>query len=235
MKDSVAQLQQRLGYQFQRDQLLQQALTHRSFSAQHNERLEFLGDSVLSLLVSDLLFQHLPDEAEGLLSRTRANLVREEFLHRVALELGIPALLKLGEGEARSGGRERPSILADAVEALLGAVFLDGGFEAANAVGKRLYQKVDLSAASNVSHKDGKTALQEILQGRKMSLPVYAVVDIRGAEHAQVFVVSCKVAAMGLETTGEGASRRAAEQVAARQMLQQLQEKPNAPKSRQRA
>lgn len=224
MNASVSSLQARLGYSFRQTRLLQQALAHRSFSATHNERLEFLGDSVLNLGVSELLFRRLPKASEGELSRIRANLVREESLHGIALELGLPVFLQLGEGEARSGGRERPSILADAVEAVIGAVYLDGGAAAAQALVERLFDKVDLSPATQAASKDGKTALQEYLQARKFPLPVYAVEEIRGADHEQVFVVSCSVPRLQQRTAGEGPSRRAAEQAAARLMVQQLQE-----------
>jgi len=159
-------LQERLGHRFADQRLLERALTHRSFSADHYERLEFLGDSVLSLAVSGLLYERLSSQPEGDLSRIRANLVKQDTLHGLADVLRLSPLLRLGEGEIRSGGRERPSILADALEAILGAVYLDAGFDAANALVRRLYQSVDLSPGQSVQGKDPKTALQEWLQGR---------------------------------------------------------------------
>ncbi len=212
-------LQARLGHTFGRPELLQRALTHRSHSADHYERLEFLGDAVLGLVVSTLLVQRLPQQSEGELSRVRASLVRQDALHRIALELGLPSLLRLGDGEQRSGGRQRPSILADAVEALLGAIYLDAGFDAAQAVARRWYADVALEPALG---KDAKTALQEWLQGRRRPLPQYEVLAILGEAHAQTFEVACRVE--GVEAAvGRGASRRAAEQAAAALMLQRLQ------------
>lgn len=196
---------------------------HRSFTASHNERLEFLGDSVLNLAISEWLYQQLPKAAEGDLSRMRANLVREESLHSIALRLAVPDFLQLGEGESRSGGRQRPSILADAVEAIIGAVYLDGGFVAAQALVHRLFEGVDLSSVTSVAaSKDGKTALQELLQAQKIALPVYTVEKIEGAEHAQTFVVSCSVPKLNAQTLGNGSSRRMAEQAAASLMVEKL-------------
>jgi ribonuclease-3 len=216
-------LQQRLGHHFVQSALLVQALTHRSYSADHYERLEFLGDSVLNLAVSDLLFAQLQQQAEGDLSRIRANLVKQDALHPMAVALGLAPLLRLGEGEVKSGGRERPSILADTLEALIGAVYVDAGFEAARAMVHRLYAQVDLSPGQSVQGKDPKTALQEWLQGRKMKLPAYRVAQTLGEAHRQTFEVACAVEALQLETTGSGTSRRAAEQAAAKAMLQRLQ------------
>lgn len=214
-------LQERLGHRFADQRLLERALTHRSFSADHYERLEFLGDSVLSLAVSGLLFERLSNQPEGDLSRIRANLVKQDTLHGLADVLRLSPLLRLGEGEIRSGGRERPSILADALEAILGAVYLDAGFEAANALVRRLYQSVDLSPGQSVQGKDPKTALQEWLQGRKMKLPAYRVAATTGEAHRQTFEVVCQIET-GHEERGSGASRRAAEQAAAAAMLQYL-------------
>lgn len=216
-------LQQRLRYQFRQPALLQRALTHRSFSADNNERLEFLGDTVLGLAISGLLYHRLGDLPEGSLSRVRSNLVKEDTLHRIALRLGLPELLRLGDGEARSGGRQRPSILADALEAILGAVHLDGDFAAAQAVVHHLFADVDISPQMVAAQKDPKTALQEWLQGRKLPLPVYDVEAIRGASHQQTFVVACTIAALRLGARGEGSSRRAGEQAAAAAMLDILQ------------
>ena len=214
-------LQERLGHRFADQRLLERALTHRSFSADHYERLEFLGDSVLSLAVSGLLYERLSSQPEGDLSRIRANLVKQDTLHGLADVLRLSPLLRLGEGEIRSGGRERPSILADALEAILGAVYLDAGFDAANTLVRRLYQSVDLSPGQSVQGKDPKTALQEWLQGRKMKLPAYRVAATTGEAHRQTFEVVCQIET-GHEERGSGASRRAAEQAAAAAMLQYL-------------
>lgn len=219
-----ATLEGHLGYRFTDPALLARALTHRSFSAEHNERLEFLGDSVLGLVVADMLFRKLGHGAEGDLSRLRSQLVREESLHGLACGLGISQLLRLGEGEAHAGGRERPSILADALEAVLGAVYLDGGFAAAAQVVMHLYRGVDITPALAVAAKDPKTTLQEWLQARKAKLPDYEVVQVTGAAHAQTFEVSCRVATLAGTTRGSGSTRRAAEQQAARAMLARLNE-----------
>ena len=221
MNADLLALQERLGHRFADQRLLEQALTHRSFSADHYERLEFLGDSVLSLAVSGLLYERLSNQPEGDLSRIRANLVKQDTLHGLADVLKLSSLLRLGEGEIRSGGRERPSILADALEAILGAVYLDAGFDAANALVRRLYQSVDLSPGQSVQGKDAKTALQEWLQGRKMKLPAYRVAATTGEAHRQTFEVVCQIET-GHEERGSGASRRAAEQAAAAAMLQHL-------------
>jgi len=219
-------LQQRLQHHFSDRRLIERAVTHRSFGAEHNERLEFLGDAVLELAISTLLFTRMQHVPEGELSRVRALLVRQDSLHRIALRLGLSKLLRLGEGEARSGGRERPSILADAVEALIGAVFLDGGYDAARALVERLFEGVRLDAHLQEVAKDAKTALQEWLQGRHMPLPRYAVVRVDGQAHHQVCEVECGVAQLRLIERGEGASRRAAEQVAAAAMLHRLKAHP---------
>ena len=227
--DPALLLAQRLGHVFSDTALLQQALTHRSFSATHNERLEFLGDSVLNLSVSCLLFERFGQSPEGELSRIRANLVRQESLHQIALKLDLSAALRLGEGELRSGGLQRPSILADALEALLGAVYLDAGFAAADALVRRLFADVDMSAQAPVAEKDPKTALQEWLQARKMAVPQYQVTDVDGQAHQQTFLVLCEVEALGIRQSGSGSSRRAAEQDAAGKMLEQLQGMPKRP------
>ena len=210
------------------DVLLTRALTHRSYAYEHgglptNERLEFLGDSVLGLAVSTMLFQKLQTTPEGDLSRIRANLVKQETLHQVALRLGIAQVLRLGEGESKSGGRERPSILADAVEAVIGAAYLDSGYAQAEAIVHHLYERVEISQHMPAASKDAKTALQEWLQARKKSVPQYEVTATTGAAHAQTFLVDCTVPAFHATSQGAGASRRAAEQAAAAIMLQQLQ------------
>ncbi len=228
MPPALSALQQRLQHTFSDPALLARAVTHRSYSAEHNERLEFLGDSVLNLAVSSLLFTRLAQLPEGELSRIRAHLVRQESLHPIAARLGLPEVLRLGEGEARSGGKQRPSILADALEALIGAVYLDAGFQAAQALVHRLYEGVELSARLQAEARDAKTALQEWLQGRKLRLPLYRVVQTTGAAHSQVFHVECEVPEKALHAHGTGGSRRAAEQAAAAAMLAQLNHRTQA-------
>ncbi len=215
-------LQVRLQHEFSDPLLLQRALTHRSFSADHYERLEFLGDSVLNLAVSDMLYRALSRLAEGELSRVRANLVKQETLHQLALGLDLPAVLRLGEGEARSGGHRRPSILADALESLIGAVYLDAGYPAATALVERLFKDVEINPGMQAAAKDPKTELQEWLQGRKMKLPVYRVVATLGEAHRQTFDVECAVPDLNRVERGLGGSRRAGEQAAALAMLAHL-------------
>ena len=222
MNDGLVALQLRLQHDFATPQLLTQALTHRSFSIDHNERLEFLGDSVLNLAVADLLYAQLKALPEGDLSRVRANLVKQDTLHQLALELGLPEVLRVGEGEARSGGHKRPSILADALEAVIGAVHLDAGFAAAQALVQRLFKGVEINPQMEAIGKDAKTELQEWLQGRKMKLPLYRVVGTLGMAHKQTFDVECEITEFGLAERGIGGSRRAAEQAAAAAMLQTL-------------
>lgn len=225
MNDPLAALQARLQHRFSEPRLLAQALTHRSFSAEHNERLEFLGDSVLNLAVSALLYERLQSLPEGDLTKVRASLVRQDPLHRLALDLGLPELLRLGEGEVRANGRQRPSILADALEAVIGAVYLDAGYPAAEGLVRRLFRDVEMNPSLAAAAKDAKTELQELLQGRKMQLPVYRVVATLGAAHKQTFDVECEVTELGLAERGIGASRRAAEQAAAAAMLMTLKAK----------
>lgn len=218
----LATLQQRIGHRFADAGLLQQALTHRSFGADHNERLEFLGDAVLSLVVSSLLFERLGASDEGDLTRVRAHLVREDSLYRAALQIGLPELLRLGEGEARGGGALRASILADALEALIGATFLDGGFPAARAWVGSLFGEIIATTEIGAWSKDPKTELQEWLQARRLPVPAYRIVAIDGPAHEQSFRVECEVQALSLAEAGEGKSRRAAEQEAAARMLETL-------------
>ena len=215
-------LQERLHYVFDRPKLLELALTHRSFCAEHNERLEFLGDSVLSLAVSSLLFERLTQLPEGDLSRVRANLVKQDTLADIAVRLNLSAVLRLGDGEKRSGGRKRPSILADALEALIGAVYLDAGFDVAYALVCRLYQGVEMGAQMRAMEKDPKTELQEWLQARKMRLPIYRIVTTVGDSHQQTFDVECTIAETGYSARGIGTSRRAGEQAAAAAVLRHL-------------
>lgn len=225
MDGQLVALQERLRHRFADPRLLARALTHRSFSAEHNERLEFLGDSVLNLAVSALLYERLTGLPEGDLTKIRATLVKQEPLHRLAVGLAVPDALRLGEGEIRTGGRSRPSILADALEALIGAVYLDGGYAAAEALVRRLFDNVEINPTLAASAKDPKTELQEWLQGRKMKLPVYRVAATLGAAHKQTFDVECEVPEFGAVERGIGASRRAAEQAAAAAMLLTLKAK----------
>ncbi len=217
-----AALCRQLGHQFTQPQLLQRALTHRSYSAAHNERLEFLGDSVLNCAIAKYLYGAFPELPEGDLSRLRSNLVNQQTLAALAQQLNLGEQLLLGEGERKSAGHRRPSILADALEAVFGAVLLDADFAAAEKVVLGLY--VPFIAKTNLQTlgKDAKTLLQEHLQGRKLALPQYNVVEIKGEAHAQTFIVSCEIAQLGLVTQGEGSSRRIAEQVAAERAYQQI-------------
>lgn len=222
MKAALQALQARLDYLFNDPRLLSRALTHRSFSTDHNERLEFLGDSVLGCCVAELLFERLSNLPEGDLSRVRANLVRQDTLHQLAVQIGLPSVILLGEGELRSGGQKRPSILADALEAVIGAVYLDGGFTQARALVQRLYQGVEINPAMAAIGKDPKTELQEWLQGRRMALPAYKVIATLGVSHQQTFDIECTIAELKLTQRGIGGSRRAGEQAAAAAMLQTL-------------
>lgn len=222
MTNGLDELQQRLQHQFKDPALLDRALTHRSFSPEHNERLEFLGDSVLSLAVSDMLYDRLSSLPEGELSRIRANLVKQDTLHQLAVDLGLPDRVHLGEGEVRSGGNKRPSILADALEAVIGAVYLDAGFTAAQTLVHRLFHAVEITPEMQASAKDAKTELQEWLQGRRMKLPIYRVIGTLGLAHKQTFDVECEIEEFSLMERGIGNSRRAGEQAAAAAVLQKL-------------
>ena len=228
---SLDALQQRLGHAFAQPGLLTRALTHRSAGQAHNERLEFLGDAVLNMAVSALLYQRFHGSDEGDLTRVRAHLVREESLHRAALGLGLPQALRLSEAESRGGGAQRASILADALEALIGAAFLDGGYEAAQQVVRRLFGELIDSTEIDSWSKDPKTELQEWLQARRLAVPAYRIVATRGQAHAQTFEVECLVSPLGLAERGEGRSRRIAEQQAARRMLDLLKasDRPGGP------
>lgn len=213
---------QGIGHRFSDPALLRTALTHRSFGTPNNERLEFLGDGILDCVIAAALYHRFPDLPEGDLSRLRANLVRQETLHGLALKLDIGNHLRLGEGELKSGGASRPSILADALEALFGAVYLDAGFEAATEVIVRLYATLLESLKPGQFQKDAKTRLQELLQGRKKALPRYQLIETSGAAHLQSFVVACEIDQPAIRTTGTGNSRRIAEQNAAEQALKAL-------------
>ena len=219
MAQSLTDLQKRLGHSFAKPWLLAQALTHRSFAAEHNERLEFLGDTVLNLAITQLLFTSYPAVSEGVLSRSRANLVRQETLHQIAQALDVSAHMKLGDGEVKSGGYTRPSMLADTVEALLGAVFLDSNYDTAYQVVAKLYAPLMADFEPGSKQKDPKSALQEALQGAKLALPEYTLVSTQGAAHLQAFEILCRVEAWGVEATGMGASRKIAEQQAATAVL----------------
>lgn len=221
---AMAALAGHLGYEFRDPTLLRTALTHRSHSSPHNERLEFLGDSVLSCTIAHLLYERFPQMPEGDLSRLRANLVCKETLHQLALALNIGQYLRLGEGELKSGGHQRPSILADAFEAILGAVYLDGGFSAAHTLVAARYAKLLAAIIPGQPIKDPKTLLQEYLQARRQALPKYELQNARGEAHAQQFEVICEISALGLRTQGAGTSRRAAEQEAAQRALERLQQ-----------
>lgn len=221
--EGLAELERRLGHTFAHPEHVRQALTHRSYGTPHNERLEYLGDSLLNCSVATLLYERFPRLPEGDLSRLRAALVNQSSLSEVALSLGVGDMLRLGEGELKSGGYRRPSILADAVEALLGAVYLDAGFEAVRAVVQRLLGERLERAQGLPVDKDPKTALQELLQGRKLPLPRYLVQKTEGEAHEQTFIVECRVEDLGVVASGQGGSRRAAEQAAAQAVLQALE------------
>ena len=220
--DRYARLSQRLGYQFSNVELLQQALTHRSVAKQHNERLEFLGDAVLGMVVAQALFKRFPTVPEGKLTRMRSTLVKGDTLAELGREADVGELLKLGPGELKSGGHRRSSIIADAMEAILGAIYLEAGLEATTEVILRLWQSRIDKLDPNEHPKDAKTRLQEFLQSRKLPLPVYEVVDISGKDHDQTFVVHCQIESLGKPMKGTGTSRRKAEQQAARNALEKL-------------
>ncbi|TXG78883.1 MAG: ribonuclease III [Rhodocyclaceae bacterium] len=215
-------LQARLNHRFGRIELLEQALTHRSAGAANNERLEFLGDSILNCVIAIALCERFGTMREGELSRLRANLVRQDTLYKVALDLDLGPNLRLGEGELRSGGVGRPSILGDALEAVFGAIFLDAGFDPAKAVILGLYRDHLERIDPGASGKDAKTRLQEWLQGRRLPLPSYDLMAVQGEAHAQEFQVACRIAKPMISAIGKGPNRRAAEQDAAHRILDQL-------------
>ena len=215
-------LSKKFGYVFRQPQLLQRALTHRSYAPEHNERMEFLGDSILGCVIAKYLYSNYPQLSEGELSRLRSNLVREETLATLAQQLDLGSHLRLGEGELKSGGFRRPSILADALEALFGAILLDSGFSEAEQAVLNLYvpylEKVDVQTQG----KDAKTLLQEYLQGKRIPLPVYTIIAMQGEAHEQSFQVECAIPSLKISTRGAGTSRRNAEQQAAQAAYQQL-------------
>ncbi len=226
MRRALDDLVNRLGWQFQDPGLLETALTHRSAGSRNNERLEFLGDAVLGFVIAEWLYQAFTEVSEGQLSRLRASLVKGETLAGIARQLDLGDYLRLGSGELKSGGFRRDSILSDALEAVLGAIYLDGGFEACKAMIRTLFADRLGELSSLDEHKDPKTRLQEYLQSRKLVLPVYEVLGVSGKAHRQHFVVECRVDATGEHVVrGEGSSRRRAEQSAAENMLMQLDAK----------
>jgi ribonuclease-3 len=222
VRQDPERLSRRLGHAFADPQLLDDALTHRSAQARHNERLEFLGDAVLGFLVAEALWRRFPQATEGELSRLRAQLVNREALAQVAQDLEIGQYLRLGTGELRSGGHARESILADAVEAVLAALYLDGGLEVVRRVVDRLLGERLAALSPETQRKDAKTRLQEYLQARRLRLPTYEVIEATGEDHAQTFVVRCAVEALGQSTTAAGPTRRKAEQFAAERLLETL-------------
>jgi ribonuclease III len=221
---AISKLTERLGYQFKKPALLEQALTHRSFAPNNNERLEFLGDSALNFIVAHQLFQRFSKLPEGDLSRLRAQLVKESTLSEIALALELGDALKLGEGELKSAGWRRPSILADALEAIIGAVYLDGGFTSVESLILKLYQEKLENIDPKLIDKDPKSQLQEYLQGKKIDLPDYKVVSINGEAHAQIFKIECVIEKFAISTLGEGTSRRIAEQQAAQLALEKIKD-----------
>lgn len=219
---SQTDLVRQLAYEFKNASLLTQALTHRSFSGVNNERLEFLGDGTLNFIIANQLYQRYPKLPEGDLSRLRAQLVRESSLSEIALGLNLGESLKLGEGELKSAGWRRPSLLADAMEAIIGAVFIDGGFAAAEALVVRLYTPLLDTLDPKSIAKDPKSLLQEYLQGRKIDVPEYVVIATEGEAHCQIFRVECNIPKLNIRTQGEGSSRRVAEQQAAQLAYQKV-------------
>ena len=212
----------KIGYAFKQLSLLREALTHRSHSAGHNERLEFLGDGVLNCAIAGLIFRRFPDLTEGDLSRLRANLVNQQALSEIALGLNLGELIRFGDGELKSGGNQRPSILADGLEAVLGAVYLDSSFADAEKVVSTLYMPILQDIDPKVLGKDPKTLLQEYLQRHKLALPVYSIISTMGKAHKTQFKVECIVPKFNIRTIGEGTSRRSAEQEAAKHAYEQV-------------
>ncbi|MCG8426648.1 MAG: ribonuclease III [Chromatiales bacterium] len=222
MREPLEQLLRTLDYQFSNPDLINTALTHRSVGRHNNERLEFLGDAILGFVIADELYARFPDANEGELSRLRAKLVKKESLATIARELELGNYLHLGPGELRSGGHSRDSILADAFEAVLAAIYLDDGYQATRNAILRFFNSHLDRLSDRAFQKDPKTQLQEMLQAKKLSLPKYKIVDVSGAQHDQVFSVTCTVAGFDRSTTGTGSSRRNAEQAAAQQFLEYL-------------
>ncbi|EKO3557384.1 ribonuclease III [Vibrio metschnikovii] len=222
MNSPISRLEPKLGYQFNDPEFMELALTHRSANGKHNERLEFLGDSILSFVIADELYRRFPKINEGDMSRMRATLVRGNTLAELGREFGLGDYLKLGPGELKSGGFRRDSILADAVEAIIGAIYLDSDIEMVRGIILNWYQPRLDAIKPGVSQKDPKTRLQEFLQGKRSPLPIYIVTNIKGEAHNQEFTVSCDVAGIATPVIGKGTSRRKAEQAAAETALEQL-------------
>ena len=224
MREPADRLSRIIGYRFTDPSLLEQALTHRSAGPVNNERQEFLGDAILGFIVADALYRRFPDASEGDLSRLRARLVKKESLARLARDLGLGDFLHLGAGELRSGGQSRDSILADALEALFAAIYLDGGYGATRETVLRLFRPSLESLPANAREKDPKTRLQEWLQSRRLPLPDYRIEQVSGRQHEQLFIVECRVDGLGLSSRGRGGSRRKAEQDAAENLLQAIRQ-----------
>jgi ribonuclease III, bacterial len=222
VNDKLPRLEQKLGYQFQNKDLLVRAITHRSAGSRHNERLEFLGDSILSLVIAEVLYHRFPNVSEGDMSRMRATLVREKTLAELAREFALGDYLILGPGELKSGGYRRESILADTVEALIGAIYLDSDLDKIRSLLLQWYNERLDAIRPGVEQKDPKTRLQEFLQGRRRPLPTYAVTDVKGEAHNQQFMVECVIEDIETAFVGIGSSRRKAEQAAAEKALEQL-------------
>ncbi|MBV2121981.1 MAG: ribonuclease III [Candidatus Thiodiazotropha taylori] len=222
MKADINKFCRDLGYTFNQQELIEQALTHRSAGGKNNERLEYLGDSILGFVIADALFSHFSNASEGQLSRLRSALVKRDTLAQVAREFNLGDYLKLGQGELRSGGQSRDSILADSFEAVLAAVYLDGGYEATRSVILKIFSPRLIALSPESQQKDPKTQLQEHLQAKKVSLPSYTILDVSGDPHAQHFKVECVVEDLQKKSQGEGHSRRKAEQDAASKMLSDL-------------
>ena len=223
MVNKLENLQKSLAYQFSNPDLALLALSHRSANATHNERLEFLGDSLLGSIVAEMLFRLHPQATEGELSRMRSALVNKNALAAAARSLEIGEYLQLGTGEANSGGRDRDSILADTVEALIAAIYLDGGIKACTTFVKKISESKLAIDAAETERKDAKTRLQELLQAQGKSLPNYEVMNISGAGHEQVFNIRCRLESLGEESTGSGTSKREAEQQAAKKILEVIE------------
>ncbi|MEE8429311.1 MAG: ribonuclease III [Gammaproteobacteria bacterium] len=222
MIDRYEKLSRILGYEFEDRELLEVALTHRSASSRNNERLEFLGDAILGSVIAEQLYRRFPDAAEGELSRLRATLVRKETLAEVARSLELGDFLRLGSGEKKSGGSRRDSILADALESIVAAIYLDRGIELCHGFILTIYDERMINLSKEEVLKDPKTRLQEYMQANRMELPNYEIVEVSGKDHAQIFSVECRALGMGRTSTGKGSSRRRAEQSAAQSMLEKL-------------
>ena len=222
MREPIEHLCRQIDYTFADSNLIEQALTHRSAGVENNERFEYLGDSILGFVVADELFQRFSQADEGQLSRLRAKLVKKESLASVARELNLGDYLLLGAGELRSGGQSRDSILADALEALIAAVYLDKGYPASRTLILKLFDKRISALSADAPQKDPKTRLQEFLQSKRLPLPTYQVTEISGEQHDQNFTVSCTVETLQRSTVGTGSSRRRAEQDAAKKFLDDL-------------